>query len=123
MRPVEGPALGEAEFVAALRGIVGAAALSGTPALREACRILGISPRSLQRRLSGMGMSWEELVDRWRRETAEAMLADPRYRVGTMARRLWYSDPAHFDRAFRRWTGTTPSAFRIGLSRGGPARE
>jgi AraC-like DNA-binding protein len=112
VRPVEGPTLGEAELVAALRGIVGAAALAGPPSLRDACGILGIAPRSLQRRLAGMGLSWEALVDQWRRETAEAMLADPACRVGRVARRLGYGDPAHFDRAFRRWTGTSPTAFR-----------
>lgn len=112
IRPVEGLALGEAEFVAALRGIVGAAALAGPPSLQDACGILGLSPRSLQRRLAGMGLSWEALVDQWRRETAEAMLADPACRVGRVARRLGYGDPAHFVRAFRRWTGTSPSAFR-----------
>jgi AraC-like DNA-binding protein len=111
-RPVEDRTLAEAELVAALRGIFGAAALAGPPALRQAAGILGLSPRSLQRRLAAMDVSWEALVDQWRRETAEAMLTDPACRVGTVARRLGYSDPAHFDRAFRRWTGTTPTVHR-----------
>jgi AraC-like DNA-binding protein len=119
MRTIEGAALDDADLLVALRGIIAVAALVGTPALRSACGILGISPRSLQRRLSGMGMNWVGLVDHWRREEAEAMLADPRHRVGSVARRLGYSDPAHFHRAFRRWTGTTPTAFREDLARGG----
>lgn len=110
--PVEEGTLTEAELVAALRAIVGAAALAGPPALRQAAGILGLSPRSLQRRLAGMDASWEALVDQWRRETAETMLADPDCRVGTVARRLGYGDPAHFVRAFRRWTGTSPTTFR-----------
>lgn len=112
VRLVERHALGETDLVAALRGIVGVAALGGPPSLRHACGILGMSPRSLQRRLAGMDISWEALVDQWRRETAEAMLADPFCRIGSISRRLGYGDPAHFDRAFRRWTGTTPTAFR-----------
>ena len=110
--PVENRTLAETDLTAALRGIIDAAALAGPPALRQAAGILGLSPRSLQRRLAGMDMSWEALVDQWRRQTAEAMLADPACRVGTVARRLGYGDPAHFDRAFRRWTGATPTAFR-----------
>lgn len=104
--------LGEAELTESLRAIIGAAALGAAPALQEAAGTLGLSPRTLQRRLSGMGVTWGSLVDVWRRETAEAMLADPACRVGTVARRLGYGDPAHFDRAFRRWTGTTPTALR-----------
>ena len=111
LRPVEGRAVGEDELVATLRGIVAVAALAGAPSLRDACRILGMSPRSLQRRLAGMGMTWEALVDQWRRETALAMLADPAGRIAGIARRLGYSDPAHLDRAFRRWTGTSPTAY------------
>jgi AraC-like DNA-binding protein len=104
--------LSEAELAEALRGIIGAAALGGSPALPYAAGTLGLSPRTLQRRLAGMGETWESLVDVWRRQTAEAMLADPACRVGTVARRLGYGDPAHFARAFRRWTGTTPTAWR-----------
>jgi AraC-like DNA-binding protein len=121
MRPVEGAALDDADLVVALRGIIAVAALAGPPALRSACGILGLSPRSLQRRLSGLGMSWEGLVDHWRREEAEAMLSDPRHRIGTVARRLGYRHSAHFDRAFRRWTGTTPTAFRADIARGARA--
>jgi AraC-like DNA-binding protein len=111
-RPLEATAMDEADLVGALRAIAGVAALRGAPALRHAAGTLGLSPRTLQRRLAGMGETWESLVDVWRRETAEAMLADPACRIGTVARRLGYSDPAHFDRAFRRWTGTTPTAWR-----------
>ena len=61
---------------------------------------------------------WEALVDRWRRETAQEMLGDPAQRICAVARRLGYSEPAHFVRAFRRWTGTTPTAWRKGVAEG-----
>jgi AraC-like DNA-binding protein len=105
----------ESELLEVLRAIIGAAALAGPPSLRQAALTLGLSPRSLQRRLAGMGATWEVLVDEWRCETAMAKLGDPANRVGAVARSLGYSDPAHFDRAFRRWTGDTPTLFRKGL--------
>jgi AraC-like DNA-binding protein len=43
---------------------------------------------------------------------AEQMLANLRDKIGDVARALGYSDPAHFTRAFRRWTGLTPRDFR-----------
>lgn len=114
-------AMDDDALVAALQTIIGVAALEGQPALGQAAIVLGLSPRSLQRRLSGMGTSWAALVDQWRRQTAATMLGNPATRIGNVARRLGYSDPAHFDRAFRRWTGTSPTAFRAMSAESPPA--
>ena len=88
------------------------AALAGTLSLIEAARSLGLAPRSLQRRLAVLGTSFEALVDSWRRTQARLHLANPLLPVGTIARALGYSQPAHFVRAFRRWEGVPPLAFR-----------
>lgn len=102
----------DAALLAGLRGIIEGAALSGTPSLVQAARTLGIPPRSLQRRLSGMGASFETLVDDWRRTTAKRLLAGSREPVGAIARSLGYGHAAHFTRAFNRWEKTTPLAYR-----------
>jgi AraC-like DNA-binding protein len=75
-------------------------------------RHLGISTRTLQRRLAAAGLSYQELLDETRREAAEKCMTNSSLSVGEIAYLLGYSEPAAFHRAFRRWTGATPHAFR-----------
>ena len=75
---------------------------------------MGTSVRTLQRRLHAMGVTYTEVVQRARRAEAQRMLRDRRTRIGDISRTLGYSDPGHFTRAFQRWTGVTPRAFRAG---------
>ena len=75
-------------------------------------RDLGMSSRTLQRRLAAAGLSYHELLDRARRETAEKCIADSSLSIGEIAYITGYSEPAAFHRAFRRWTGVTPHGFR-----------
>lgn len=103
----------DAALLCALRDIIEGAALRGSLSLVDAARILGIPPRSLQRRLAGAGTSFETLVDSWRRTTARALLADSCEPVGAIALALGYGHPSHFTRAFHRWEGTAPLAYRL----------
>jgi AraC-like DNA-binding protein len=75
-------------------------------------RDLGMSSRTLQRRLAVAGRSYQELLDMVRRETAERYIADRSLSIGEVAYLVGYSEPAAFHRAFKRWTGVTPQAFR-----------
>lgn len=93
------------------------AALAGTLSLADAARTLGFSPRSLQRRLSALGLTFERLVDAWRRVEAQRYLAETGLPVAGIAATLGYSHPAHFIRAFRRWERATPLAFRRSAGR------
>jgi AraC-like DNA-binding protein len=70
------------------------------------------SVRTLQRRLRAAGLSYSQVVQRARRTAAQRMLKDRGAGIGEVARALGYSDPAHFTRAFHRWTGSTPRDFR-----------
>jgi len=76
---------------------------------------IGIRVRTLQRKLSGCGATFRALVDECRHEKALEMLDDGRFSIGEIGQRLGYSDPAHFARAFRRWSRRAPSDF---LNRG-----
>lgn len=76
-----------------------------------------MSVRTLQRRLLDFGLTYSQLLDQVRLETAlrllersEASLAEASLAEAALA--LGYSDPAHFTRAFVRWTGEAPSAVR-----------
>jgi AraC-like DNA-binding protein len=75
-------------------------------------RTLAVSRRTLSRRLADEGTSFRHILDDVRREFACALLQDRSLSVGDVAFFLQYSEPAAFNRSFRRWTGRTPHAFR-----------
>jgi AraC-like DNA-binding protein len=75
-------------------------------------RALGVSRRTLSRRLTEEGTSFRAILDDVRREFACALLQDRSLSVADVAFFLHYSEPAAFNRSFRRWTGRTPSEFR-----------
>jgi len=84
----------------------------GDVRLSSVARALAASPRTLQRRLAEEGLSYQDVLDGARRESAEQYLADSRLSVGEVGYLLGFSEPAAFHRAFRRWNGMTPLDFR-----------
>lgn len=93
------------------RGAVGIEAVSAA---------LGLSARTLQRRLREEGSSYQQVLDAVRAQAAKDWLANAQRSVGELAARLGYSEPGAFDRAFRRWTGQSPSAWRAAALAGRP---
>jgi AraC-like DNA-binding protein len=90
-----------------------AAPLDGTRVRREAvARRLGVSPRTLQRRLASERTSFAKVLDETRRQVALALVADPLISISDISRRVGYADQFAFNKAFRRWTGRSPSAYR-----------
>lgn len=75
-------------------------------------RRIGLSVRTLQRRLEQCGIDFDALRDETRRSEALQLIASGRYSATEIAYMVGYSDPAHFTRAFKRWTGSPPSRFR-----------
>ena len=73
----------------------------------------GMSKRTLQRRLAESGTGYSKLVDEVRFARAIELIDNPSTRLADIAHELGYSDLANFDRAFRRWTGLSPSHFRM----------
>lgn len=84
----------------------------GPPSLDQVARGLGLSRRSLQRRLADEGSSFQLLVDETRRELALRHLRDPRVSLTDVALLTGFADASAFHHAFRRWTGTTPREHR-----------
>ena len=82
------------------------------PDIQVVARVLRTSRRTLQRRLRDAGLTYVGLLAETRRQTAERLLEDPARKIADVARALGYSDPAHFTRAFLRWTGVSPRSFR-----------
>ena len=73
---------------------------------------LGMSRQTLYRRLKAEGVTFEEILDAKRRSLAIRYLGLNRISVKAAAYKLGFSDPAAFSRAFKRWTGISPSTFR-----------
>ncbi len=81
-------------------------------ALEEVADQLHLSSRTLKRRLALYQTTWSQLVESVRKRRAALLLEDPRCRIEQVAELLGYADMANFTRAFKRWTGQTPTAFR-----------
>ena len=71
-----------------------------------------MSLRSLQRKLAEIGVNYETLLTNTRHELALSYIHDTRYSVAEITYLLGFSDSSSFSRAFRRWTGLSPSAYR-----------
>jgi AraC-like DNA-binding protein len=84
----------------------------GLASLEEVAARLAMSSRTLRRRLADEGTVYRTIVDEERRERALLFVRNPDLALDDVAARLGYSDLANFTRAFRRWTGTTPGAYR-----------
>ena len=89
----------------------------GFRSLQRVAERLGMSPRTLKRRLATRDVSFSGLVERERRERA-LMLLRSQMSIDQVAERLEYSTASTFVRAFHRWTGTTPAVYRRSSRRG-----
>ena len=78
------------------------------PDIGEVANDLGLSIRTLQRRITEEGTTFRRLVSDSRRELAKLYLMEPSLELGETACLLGYRDPNSFFRAFREWEGTTP---------------
>jgi AraC-like DNA-binding protein len=84
----------------------------GFRSLDEVAARIHVSERTLKRQLAAQGMSFSTLAERERREKAMLLLRSFRLSIADVADRLDYSTSSTFVRAFHRWTGTTPAAYR-----------
>lgn len=78
----------------------------------DAARALGMSGRTLKRRLADEKTSYRDILDDVRHKRALAMLDDKRLTITEIAARLGYADAPSFTHAFQRWTGQSPAAVR-----------
>jgi len=82
------------------------------PGMAAVAGKLHMSPRSLQRRLQSEGTSFATVLFELRRDLALRYLRDPRISIGEVGFLLGFLDVAAFQRAFKRWTGSTPAVYR-----------
>jgi AraC-like DNA-binding protein len=82
------------------------------PSLAAIASELAMSERSVQRSLTEESTSYREIVDEVRKDLALSHLSQPGATAADVAFLLGFSEPSAFTRAFRRWTGSSPSQFR-----------
>lgn len=100
------------DFGASLRMVLKNYLIGQAPTLDTAAEIVGIRPRTLQRRLSQSGLSYQAIIDQTRFEVAAELIKETNLKLTDIALELGYSDAGHFTRAFRRWAGMTPKEYR-----------
>lgn len=99
-------------LLADVREAVGAELRDGEATLARVGKRLGMSGRTLQRRLDEHQLEFRAIVDEVAAELAKAYLRDPRLGLGEIAFLLGFADQSAFTRAFKRWTGMTPGRWR-----------
>jgi len=86
--------------------------LAGDASPVKIASLLGMSSRSLQRRLQEQGTSYAQVLRDTRRELAVSYLCEQHCSITEIAFLLGFEDASAFARAFRSWTGVSPSEFR-----------
>lgn len=100
------------DLAGAIRQVVGTLLVDGYPDIARTAQAVGLSVRTLQRHLAAAGESYSHLVDEARYQACMRLMHDGEARLADIACELGYADQANFTRAFRRWTGQPPRAFR-----------
>jgi AraC-like DNA-binding protein len=89
----------------------------------EVARCLGMSHRTLARRLSSEGLTFSEILDELKADLASRYLKEGHLQISRIAWLLGYSQVSAFTHAFKRWTGMTPRQMRGKLGSAGDGTE
>ena len=100
------------EFPEQVRSVLQSALMTGHCSEEQIASLFSMRSHTLSRRLDAFGTSFHELVDECRFEIAKQMLGNMSLSVGDIGTSIGYSRASSFIRAFRRWSGTTPSQWR-----------
>ena len=84
----------------------------GLPKAVTVARQMGLSERTLHRRLSGLGLSYQSVMEKAQRRLSEGLMVRSAHSIAEIAFLSGYSEQSAFSRAFKRWSGQTPAAYR-----------
>ncbi|HVL01706.1 MAG TPA: AraC family transcriptional regulator [Dongiaceae bacterium] len=84
----------------------------GKPGILQAAEHFGMNERTFRRKLEGEDTSFTELLGQVQLRVARRLLVNTSLSMDVIAERLCFSEPSAFHRAFKRWTGQTPSEYR-----------
>ena len=111
-RKILGPAPKKQDIVHDVRSLIVEGLARGAVHIDTVASKLSMSSKTLERRLGERGESFSALSDAIRQDLAKQYLSETDFRLEQIAYLTGYSEPAPLVRAFRRWTGKTPMAFR-----------
>ncbi len=100
------------DFLAGLEGLIKVHLAEPGFGVDELADLCGFHRETLNNRLKPYGLTASRVIARIKQEEAESLLAEDNSSVGDTAQRLGYADPTAFSRAFRKWTGMSPAAFK-----------
>ena len=101
--------------ISQVRNVIAGLLPAGHPTLVTVAQQLGVSPRTLQRRLADQDLTHSQVVNQTRIAKACQLLGRQNVHISDIARETGFATPSAFSRAFQSWTGTSPRAFRNGL--------
>jgi AraC-like DNA-binding protein len=107
----------EADLISRVKSTIAERLASGTPNEEVIAKAVFTNSRTLIRRLAEKGTNFRKLLAEVRQELAKQYVADPSIPITEISFILGFSDVSAFSRAFKRWTGEAPQAFRGGASR------
>jgi AraC-like DNA-binding protein len=102
----------EVSYAERLRGYLAVSSAAERPDMAGMAKRLGLSVRSLRRRLADEGASYPGLIEEEQAARAKRLLDASDRSIHEVAYDMGFSDPSAFHRAFKRWTGMTPSQYR-----------
>ena len=100
-------------FSAQVEKVIMKALFTGRADVNRVSQTLGITTRSLQKRLKNEGTKYQELLEKVKKERAEYFLEQTDMSMINITFLLGYSEQSAFNRAFKKWTGLTPSEYRL----------
>jgi len=103
----------EPEFMRALKATLIQGLAIGRAGAEDVAQRMGLSVRTLHRRLGEHRSAFREVLDEVRRERAEHYLRAPQHSLAEVAFMLGYTEQSAFQHAFKRWTGLTPKQYRV----------
>ena len=99
------------------RRLTNTARHASIPSLETLSRELNMSSRTLIRKLDKQGSSYRQILNDIRFQQAQRLLTKTHLTAGEIADKLGYQEPANFGRAFRAWTGSSPTVWRRGMGK------
>lgn len=108
----EGLKIAGSKLVFDIEQLIKDALPSGIPNIHQIAEHIGMSKRTLARRLAEAGVSFRDLIKRTQEEVSKDLLKNSSRNIAEIAFETGFAEQSAFNRAFKRWTGTTPVAFR-----------
>lgn len=103
------------DIIADTAAVITAQLNSGAPSINLVCEKMGMKERTLRRKLREKDTGFSELLAQVRREAATIYMMDKNMSLAEIAQAVGFNDQSAFSRAFKKWSGKTPKAYRDGF--------